>query len=312
MDNWQNSTIEKVLLETIKEQRRSRRWRLFFHLIYLLIIGIVIFNFLDNNNNARTITKTKHVAIVKLNGTISDENQTYTTITEGLNNALKNDNTVAVIIQANSPGGSPVYSNMIYNKILQLRKQYPTKPIDVVVEEVCASGCYYIATSANKIYANPASIIGSIGVIYTGFGLTGLIQKLGIESRLIIAGKNKAMGYPFIPNNNKQTQMQQQILDEIHEQFIAAVKNGRGNRLAKNDPDIFSGRYWIGEDGLKLGLIDGFDTVDNIAKEQFKTDKIVDFTPKQNTVDKIIKKLSMSIVGFASDRIELSQVSSYN
>ncbi|MFN7095332.1 MAG: S49 family peptidase, partial [Burkholderiales bacterium] len=254
----------------------------------------------------------KQVAVVNLRGTISDENKTYNNLVEGLNDALKDKNTVAVIIRANSPGGSPVYSNMVYEEILRLKKLYPHKPIDVVVEEACASGCYYIAAAADKIYANPASIIGSIGVIYPGFGLTGLMQKIGLDSRLLVAGKNKAMGYPFTPVNKEQEAMQQQMLDKIHQQFISAVKNGRGKRLELTDPDLFSGRHWIGEDGIKLGLIDGFATVDSLARDQFKIDNIVDFTPEQDPLDKIAKKMGVNLVDGAYQAVKTAELASFN
>ncbi len=310
MDNaWEKSTIEKVLLETIKEQRRSRRWRVFFRLMWLVIIGIVLFSIFDGKSKIAT-EKGKHVAIINLNGVISDENKTYDTIIDGVTDALEDKNTVGVIIRANSPGGSPVYSNMVYNEILRLRKRYPKKPIDVVIEEVCASGCYYIAAAADKIYANPSSIVGSIGVIYTGFGLNNLMDKIGIDNRLLISGKNKAMGYPFIPANKEQNIMQQQMLDKIHMQFINAVKDGRNGKLS-NDPDLFSGRYWIGEDAKPLGLIDGFASVDSLAREQFKTDNLVDYTPDSDTMDKIAKKLGVSLIDSAKQEVELLQLGTF-
>ena len=224
---------------------------------------------------------------------------------------MENKDTIGVIIRANSPGGSPVYSNMAYNEILRLKKLHPKKPVDVVIEEVCASGCYYIAAAADKIYANPSSIVGSIGVIYTGFGLNNLMDKIGVDSRLIISGKNKAMGYPFIPANKEQNNMQQQMLDKIHTQFIQAVKNGRGNRLS-NDPDLFSGRYWIGEEAKGLGLIDGFASVDSLARDQFKTDNIVDYTPDSDPVERIAKKLGVSFIDSAKQTLELGQFGKFN
>ncbi|MCC2625096.1 MAG: family peptidase [Burkholderiales bacterium] len=310
MDTWEKSTLEKVLLETIKEQRRSRRWRVFFRIIWLIIIGAILFNVFGGRSKLSAETG-KHVAIVNLNSVISDENKSYETVIDGVTSALEDKDTVGVIIRANSPGGSPVYSNMIYNEILRLRKLYPKKPIDVVIEDVCASGCYYIAAAAEKIYANPSSIVGSIGVIYTGFGVTNLMDKVGVDSRLIISGRNKAMGYPFIPPNAEQNAMQQQMLDKIHMQFITAVKNGRGNKLS-NDPDLFSGRYWIGEDAKPLGLIDGFSTVDGLARDQFKTDNLVDYTPDSDPVDRIAKKLGVGLVDWAKQQVLSPQFGKFN
>lgn len=307
--NWEKTIIKEVLLETIKEQKSSRRWRIFFRFIWLIIILGIIYAILSNNKDLPV--SGKHVAVVDLTGIINSENKTYDTVSEGLNDALKDKDTVAVIIKANSPGGSPTYSDMLYNEILRLRKLYPNKPIDVVVEEVCASGCYYIASAANNIYASPASIVGSIGVIYTGFGLTGLMQKAGVDSRLLISGKNKAMGYPFIPANKEQEAMQQQILDEIHMQFIAAVKNGRGKKLDLKNPDLFSGRYWIGQDGLKLGLIDGYATVDTLSRTKFKTENIVDYTPEQDPLEKIAKKVGVGLVDSAKQEINNPEFGSF-
>jgi protease IV len=307
--NWEKSLIEKVLLETVKEQKRTRRWRIFFRLIWLLIIGFIFYLFAAKfsfGGSSSTSTTGPQVALINLSGEISKDNNTYANISEGLKDALADSKTVGVIIKANSPGGSPVYSDMLYNEINALRKKYPQKPIDVVVEEMCASGCYYIASAANQIYAQPASIVGSIGVIYAGFGATGLMQKLGIDSRLLISGKNKAMGYPFIPENQDQVVMQQQMLDEIHSQFIDAVKHGRGEKLALNDPDLFSGRYWIGQDALKLGLIDGFSTVDDLANKLYKSDNIVDFTPQDDSISKAMRKFGLTIADTVKQSLSLN------
>lgn len=309
--NWEKSVLEKVLLETVIEQRRNRRWRIFFRLIWLaIILAILYYTFVPEKPSF--IKDGKHVAVVNLTGVIGDENKTYKTLADGLKDALKDDKTIAVIIKANSPGGSPVYSDMTYNEIRRLKKLYPKKPIDTVVEEVCASGCYYITSASDKIYASPASIVGSIGVIYTGFGLTGLMQKVGVDSRLLISGKNKAMGYPFIAANKQQEVMQQQMLDEIHTQFINAVKQGRGKKLVLSNADLFSGRFWIGEDALKLGLIDGFATVDSLARDKYKTDNIVDFTPEQDPVDRIAKKLGVGLSDWVHQTVSSANIGSFN
>lgn len=308
--NLEQQVLEKLVLETIKEQRSSRRWKIFFRLIWLVIIAGIVYAAMGGRENPSS-KEGKVVAVINLRGAINEENKTYQILHEGLTDALKDKDVIAVIIRANSPGGSPVYSNMAYDEILRLRKLYPKKPVNVVVEEVCASGCYYIASAADKIYANPSSIVGSIGVIYTGFGLTGMIDKLGIDSRLLISGKNKAMGYPLIPENKEQTAMQQQMLDQVHQQFITAVKNGRGSRMS-NDPDLFSGRYWIGEDAKKLGLIDGFATVDSLAREQYKSDNIVDYTPEQDPIDRISKKLGVGLADSAKQAVSTAMIGSFN
>ena len=300
MSSWEQETIQKVLLETIKEQRRARRWRIFFRLIIIAAIAWAII--VNTGNDVVDAKPGPQVAVIDFKGVISSDSKNYDTLIDGLNTALKDKKTVAVIIKANSPGGSPVYSDMVNNEITRLKKAYPKIPIYFVVEEVCASGCYYAAAAADKIYASPASIVGSIGVIYTGFGATEAIKKLGVDSRLLISGRNKAMGYPFIPESKEQTVMQQQMLDEIHEQFISAVKRGRGNKLG-NDPDLFSGRYWIGSDALKLGLIDGYGTASSIAREQFKSENLVDFTPAQDPIDKISKKFGVGLVDSAKQAV---------
>lgn len=301
--SWEQETIEKVLLETVKEQRRARRWRIFFRLLIIVIVvgGIATAKF--SKDEVGDSEKGPQVAVINFKGVISDETQNYKQVMDGLNTALKDKNTVGVIIRANSPGGSPVYSDILNQDITRLRKLYPKKPIYVVVEEVCASGCYYAAAASESIYANPSSIVGSIGVIYTGFGATDAMKKLGVDSRLLISGKNKAMGYPFVPENKEQTAMQQQMLDEIHTLFINAVKQGRGNKLAESNPDLFSGRYWIGQDALKLGLIDGFGSVNSIARDKFKSENLVDFTPDEDPFDKVAKKLGVTMVDSAKNAV---------
>lgn len=299
--NSEKSIIENVLLASIKEQRLSRIWRIFFRFLWLIIVGVILF--LTFGINEKNELLGKHVAVVDLKGVINEDNATYKSISDGLNNAFADKDTVAVIIRANSPGGSPVYSDMLYHEIIRLKKKYPKIPIDLVAEEVCASGCYYIAAATDNIYASPASIVGSIGVIYTGFGATGLMQKLGIDSRLLISGKNKAMGYPLIPDNKEQDKMQQEMLDLVHNQFIKAVESGRGKRLVTTDKDLFSGRYWVGEQAIKLGLIDGFATVDTLSRDKFKTDNIVDFTIDQDPLQRVAKKFGVDLVSSASQEI---------
>ena len=300
--SWEQQTIEKVLLETVKEQRRARRWRIFFRLVFIAIIGSAIF-FANMKDEVGDTDKGPQVAVINFVGVISDDTQNYKQVIDGLHKALKDKATVGVIIRANSPGGSPVYSDILNNEITRMRQLYPNKPIVFVIDEVCASGCYYAAAAAESIYANPSSIVGSIGVIYTGFGATDAMKKLGVDSRLLISGKNKAMGYPFVPENAQQTVMQQQMLDEIQQLFINAVKQGRGNKLMESNPDLFSGRYRIGQDAVKLGLIDGFGSVASVAREQFNSENLVDFTPAEDPLDKVAKKLGVSMVDSAKNAV---------
>ena len=296
MENNEFKIINNFLTEIIKEQRASRRWKYFFRILFVAILVIIYFKL--KSPAATPIQIGKQIAIVKLSGVIDDTNNTYDIVKEGLNSALSDKKTSAVIIEANSPGGSPVYSDMIYNEILRQRKLHPLININLVVEEMCASGCYYAAAATNKIYASPASIVGSIGVIYPGFGFNKLLDKIGVDSRLLISGKNKAMGYPFSPPNKEQEQIQQKMLDEVHKQFIDAVMNGRGNKIKSSNSEIFSGRYWLGQDALKLGLIDGIETVDSLARNQYHSNNLVDFTPNADPLDKISKKFGVSVINF--------------
>lgn len=302
MQEIEKNILENILLQTIKEQRTARRWKTFFRITWLILIIFILLAVIKKEDASTSGSKKKHVAVIELNGVINADNDTYINLDKSLKNALKNKKTMAVIIRANSPGGSPIYSDMLYNEILRFRKLYPKIPIDVAIEEMCASGCYYIASAATNIYANPASIVGSIGVIYMGFGVNQAMSKLGVDSRLLTAGKYKAMGYPFIPANKEELAMQQKMVDEVHEQFINAVKNGRGKRLG-NDPDLFTGRYWIGTEAIKLGLIDGYGTVDSIARDKFNTDNVVDFTYHKDRFDRLIKKFSDSLVDSARQMV---------
>jgi protease IV len=290
--SWEQDTIKQILLATIVENRRSRRWKIFFRLLVLSIIaGIVAYN--------SKLMQPQHsgvqVALVHFDGAITSETKNYEQLIDGVTAALQDTKTTAVIVEANSPGGSPVYSDIAYNELQQLKKDHPHQPIIFAIDEVCASGCYYVAAAADAIYANPASIVGSIGVIYSGFGATTALKKLGLESRLLIAGKNKAMGYPFTRMRKDQLLMQQQMLNEVHAQFIAAVKHGRGSKLVTANPDLFSGRYWLGVDALKLGLIDGYSNVHELARLRYHSDNIVDFTPNHDKFGALLKHLTVSM-----------------
>jgi protease-4 len=298
--------MSDILMAGIKEQKSNRRWKIFFRFIWLSLIIFIIYSIYEKNRPVMN-NKSAQVALINLKGEISLDAKTYELISQGLNEALNDPNTKSVIIKANSPGGSPVYSDMLYNEILSQRKKHPKVPIDVVIEEVCASGCYYIASAANHIYSARASIVGSIGVIYAGFGFNRLMDKLGIDNRLLTAGNNKAMGYPFSTVNQEQILMQQRMLNQIHQQFINAVKNGRGKRLKLDNPELFSGRYWIGEDAYQLGLIDGFFSVNQLAKDIYKINNVVDFTPTEDAIDKITKKLGVSLLSSIKNLVSINE-----
>lgn len=287
---WERDLLRDILLKTLKEQKTSRRWKIFFRLLLLVIILLLL-----SRSCFETQKNTKHVALIELKDTISEENKTYENFKTAIDNAVQSNNTLAIFIKANSPGGSPVYSDLI-NRYISKIKQENKIPVYIIVEEVCASGCYYIAASADKIFAQPASIVGSIGVIFANFGFEKLIEKIGVENRLMTAGKDKAMNYPFSKSNPDQVAEQQKILNEIHTQFINAVKAGRGKKIDNQDESVlFSGRYWLGSQAIKLGLIDGFATIEELSMRDFKTNEIVDFTVSSSQLDKLVKSLGMNI-----------------
>lgn len=292
---WERELLEKLAGAALVEQRRARQWKIFFRLIWLVLLVIVLSNLfiLKGEDTASTfVGESKHTAVLRLEGIIDSEHDSADKLTQGLNDAYNDKRTRGIIIHANSPGGSPVLSGVVYDEIRRLKKRYPSIPVHIVVSEICASGCYYIAAAADKIFVDKASIIGSIGVISDGFGFTGLMQKLGIDRRLQTAGEYKALGDPFSPINPKQEILRQQLLDDIHRQFIEAVKNGRGTRL-KITPDTFSGLIWLGEKSVPLGLADGYGTVSSIARDVIKAEKTVDFTPEDDTASRLIRHLGL-------------------
>ncbi|MCW3479247.1 S49 family peptidase [Neisseriaceae bacterium JH1-16] len=299
--NWERSVVEKLATSALTEQRRARQWKIFFRLVWLLLTLMVIWAiFFRDNDKVDALASSDHTALINLEGVIDSQSDVANKLIDGLEAAYKDSGTKGVIIRANSPGGSPVLSGLAYDEIRRLRKLHPTIPVYVVVEDVCASGCYYIASAADKIFVDKASIIGSIGVLQDGFGFTGAMEKLGVERRLLTAGENKAMGDPFSPVNPKQQEIVKTLLDDIHQQFISAVKQGRGGRL-KADTDMFSGRIWIGEQGVPLGLADGLGSVRSVARDVIKADKLVDVTPEDDITRRVARRFGVSLgEGFRS------------
>jgi protease-4 len=256
----------------------------------LLVIVAVVMTVFDFHLPGRGMGVEKHTAMVTLDGEISSSSMANAMdINASLTSAFENENSVGVVLRINSPGGSPVQAGMINDEIHRLRKLYPKKPFYVVVEDICASGGYYVAVAADQILVDKASLVGSIGVIMEGFGFTGLMDKLGVTRRMITAGSNKGMMDPFSKENPQQVEMIKTMIDEIHQQFIAVVKEGRGARL-KDAADLFSGRVWNGEQAVKLGLADGFGTVDTVARDVFKAPDILDYTMKENFAERVAKR----------------------
>jgi protease IV len=288
--NWERQALEHLLLENLKESRKARRWKTLLRVLSLILIVGFILQVLDLRPFGGSFGAERHTAMVSIEGEISSSAiANALDIGSALQAAFENDNSVGVILRINSPGGSPVQSGIINDEIRRLRALYPNKPLHVVVEDICASGGYYIAVAGDQILVDKASIVGSIGVVMDSFGFTGLMDKLGISRRMITAGSNKGMLDPFSKEDPKQVEMVQTMLNEIHQQFITVVREGRGDRL-KEAPDLFSGRVWNGEQAVKMGLADGFGTVDTVARDVFKAPNILDYTMKENFAERVAKR----------------------
>jgi protease IV len=294
---WERDMLERLMFATLREQRDARRWRIFFRLVWLLLLLVVIAGFWSGGvkGGEKGLSASRHTGLVSLRGVIdADGDASAEKINDSLNAAFKDSSTVAVIMRVNSPGGSPVQAGMINDEVKRLRGAYPDKPLYVVVDEMCASGGYYAAASADRIFVDKASIVGSIGVLSDGFGLTDLIAKIGVERRLQTAGRNKAAGDPFSPVNDEQKAHLQSMLDEIHRQFIKVVRDGRGTRLHET-PDLFSGLFWTGEQSIALGLADDYGTVDSVARDVVHAEDVVDDTEKQSLGERMARRFGASI-----------------
>lgn len=291
---WEREVLEKLAFASLKEQRARRRWGIFFKSATLIIIAIAIWaGFSRSVGEMETVGP--HTALVKIDGTIETKGAgDADAVIAALTKAYEDPGSVGVILAINSPGGSPVQAGIINDEMTRLRKQYPQKPLYVVVDEMCASGGYYIAVAADRIYVNKASIVGSIGVLMDGFGFTGTMEKLGVERRLLTAGENKGFLDPFSPQSEAQKNYALSMLSEIHQQFIDAVRKGRGKRL-KETPEMFSGLFWSGAKAVDMGLADGFGTVESIARDEFKATNVVDYTQREGLSDRVLKKFGAAV-----------------
>jgi protease IV len=293
-DNWERAALERIALAAITEQRAARRWRIFFRFVFLALIAAVAWGVFAFTSD-KVLKSERHTALVELDGEISSSGDASAdNVNAALQSAFEDDGTVAVILRCNSPGGSPVQAGIINREITRLRGKYPSKPLYVVVDDMCASGGYYAAAAADKIFVDKASIVGSIGVLMDGFGFTGLMDKLGVERRLHTSGANKGSFDPFSPETPSMNAHAQEMLDQIHQQFIDAVKQGRGKRL-KDSPDIFSGEFWTGEKSVELGLADGFGDADYVAREIVKQPDIVDYTQKESIGERVARKFGAAV-----------------
>ena len=291
---WERATLERLATSWLGEQRTARRWRIFFRLAWLLLItGIVVALFYQGASR-RADPTTTHTAVVEIKGEIaSGADASAEFVVASMRSAFEDEGSQAVVLLINSPGGSPVQAGMINDEIVRLKALHK-KPMYAVVEESCASAAYYIAAAADSIYVDKASIVGSIGVLMDGFGFTGTMEKLGVERRLLTAGSNKGMLDPFSPMSDKQKAYAQQMLGQIHQQFITVVRQGRGERLKENE-DTFSGLFWTGEQAVKLGLADGLGSLDQVARDVVGASEVVDYTRRENVAERLAKRFGASV-----------------
>jgi protease-4 len=286
---WERAVIERLAGAALQEQRRARRWGIFFKLLTFAYVTVIILMAVDWGTRGET--SGKHTALVEVSGVIAPgTDASAERVMAALQAAFKDENTQGVVVRINSPGGSPVQSNTIYEEMRRLRKKHPAVPLYAVVEDLCASGGYYVAAGADRIYVGRSSIVGSIGVRMDSFGVTGLMEKLGVERRLLTAGENKGFLDPFLPVDPTQKAHAQALLEDVHRQFIGVVRDGRGKRL-KETPDMFSGLVWTGQKSVELGLADAFGSLDYVAREVVKAEKVVDYTQKENLAEKFARRL---------------------
>ena len=306
---WERSVLEKVALASVVEQRRTRRWSIFFKLLLLsYIVAISIFT-MSPLNEGGAMSRGPHTAVIDVKGIIvSGGEADADSIIKSLKNAIKDPNTKGIILRVNSPGGSPVQSSYVYEAIREIKKSNPDIPVHAVVEDLCASGCYYIASAADKIFVNESSIVGSIGVVMNGFGFTDTMKTLGVERRLYTAGEHKGFLDPFSDVNPSEQAHVQGMLNDIHAEFIKAVKSGRGERLQEN-PDLFSGLVWAGSNSIQLGLADEVGDVRSVAKNEIGEYKIVDFTAQQPFIEKLAKSMGAATAEFAAHFSTLNNAS---
>ncbi|MDP1683978.1 S49 family peptidase [Hydrogenophaga sp.] len=290
---WERATLEKLVFATIREQQAARRWKMFTRFMWLAILGAIVW-FVYASASVTSSTSTPHTAVVEIKGEIaSGAEASAENVVAALRSAFEDEGAQAVVLLINSPGGSPVQAGIINDEIARLKGLH-NKKVYAVVEETCASAAYYIAAAADDIYVDKASLVGSIGVLMDGFGFTGLMEKLGIERRLMTAGANKGLLDPFSPQDESQRLFMQNLLGEIHTQFIEVVKKGRGDRL-KETPDTFSGLVWNGQQAVKLGLADGLGNLDYVAREIVKAEELVDYTRRENVGLRLAKRFGASV-----------------
>ncbi len=293
--NWERDVIAKLAHDALAEQKRARRWGIVFKSLTFLYLFLLLFIALGWLGGSDVIESGDHTAVVELNGVIAPDSQANADdVVAGLKDAFKAKGAKAVVLRINSPGGSPVQAASINDEIRRLRGLHPDIPVYAVVEDICASGGYYVAVAAEKIFVARASIVGSIGVLMNGFGFTDAMKKLGVERRLLTAGDNKGFMDPFSPLDNQQRDYAKNMLDDIHSQFIEAVREGRGDRLKESD-QTFSGLVWTGEKSIQLGLADSLGSVAYVAREVVQAEKIVNYSRRESLVERVARRFGASI-----------------
>lgn len=293
--SWERSVIEKLATEALREQRRSRRWGIFFKLLTFAYLGVLLVMFLQWRFDSERLAAGKHTALVEISGVIDAKgNASADQVNAALQSAFKDKNTQGVILRVNSPGGSPVQAGIIHDEIMRLRAKYPDVPMYAVVEDICASGGYYVASAAERIYVDKASLVGSIGVLMDQFGFVESLDKLGVERRVFTAGENKAFLDPFSPLQPAHVEHAKTLLADIHRQFIDVVRKGRGDRL-KETPELFSGFLWTGARSVELGLSDALGSVDYVAREVIKAEDIVEYTRRENIAERLARRFGATL-----------------
>lgn len=291
--DWEREVLSKLAMAAVTEQRRARRWGIFFKLLMALYLVVLLFALMPAGDGKLAVGK--HTALVDVNGVIADDAEASAdNIVGSLRDAFGNKNTVGVILRINSPGGSPVQAGYINDEIRRLRKEYPKIPVYAVISDVCASGGYYIAVAADEIYADKASMVGSIGVLMSTFGFVDTMNKLGVERRLLTAGESKGFLDPFSPMKEQDVQHVKGMLTNIHAQFIKTVKEGRGDRLKGGD-ELFTGLVWTGEQSIALGLVDGLGSASYVAREIIGEEDIVDYTHQPDPFEQFAQGIGMSM-----------------
>jgi protease-4 len=314
-ENWERDILRRLAFASINEQRRTRRWRIFFMLLFFIYLFVTLLLFLELDwLSSDEDGANKHTALVEIQGLIAADTQASADkIVTSLRSAFEDEKTAGVIIRINSPGGSPVQAGYINDEIRRLREKYPDIPLYAVATDMCTSGGYYIAAAADEIYADKASIIGSIGVLMNSFGFVGAMEKLGVERRLLTAGEHKGFLDPFLPMKEEDLAHIQSVLKDIHDQFITLVKQGRERSLKEkgklellDNPDLFTGLLWTGEQAMELGLVDALGSSSYVAREIIKAEKIKDFTSKQNYLDRFAERLGATMARTLAQQLKLN------